>query len=90
VKWPSPLAVFEATYKHEVKVTGLINKLVELAASEKDHATGVFLQWFVSEQVEEEASADAIVQQLKMVKDAPGPLFMLDHALGQRKAGGGD
>jgi ferritin len=83
-EWKSPLAVFEATYKHEQKVTGLINNLVNLAVKEKDHATGAFLQWFVSEQVEEEASADKIVQQMRMIGDAPGGLFMLDHELGQR------
>ena len=86
VKWASPLAAFEAVYEHEVKVTGLINKLAELAAAENDHATGVFLQWFITEQVEEEASADAVVQKLKMIKEAPGGLFMLDRELGQRGA----
>src|SRR6056297_843614 len=54
-EWNSPLEVFEASYEHEQYVTGRINDLVELAAEEKDHATGVMLQWFVSEQVEEEA-----------------------------------
>ena len=83
-EWKSPLAVFEATYKHEQKVTGLINDLVNLAIKEKDHATSAFLQWFVSEQVEEEASADKIVQQMRMIGDAPGGLFMLDRELGQR------
>ena len=83
-KWDSPLAVFEATYTHEQKVTGLINDLVDLAIEEKDHATNTFLQWFVNEQVEEEASADEIVQQLKMMENAPGGMFMLDRELGQR------
>jgi len=84
IKWKSPLAVFEAVYAHEQKVTGLINKLVDLAIKEKDHATNTFLQWFVNEQVEEESSADAIVQQLKMMEKAPGGMFMLDRELGQR------
>ena len=83
-KWDSHFAVFEAVYAHEQKVTGLINNLVDLAVEEKDHATNSFLQWFVNEQVEEESSADEIVQQLKMMKDAPGGLFMLDRELGQR------
>lgn len=82
--WKSPLAVFEATYEHEQKVTGLINDLVNLAIKEKDHAANTFLQWFVNEQVEEEASADKIIQQMKMMKDAPGGMFMLDRELGQR------
>ena len=83
-EWASPLAVFEATYAHEQKVTGLINGLVDLAVEEKDHATNNFLQWFVNEQVEEEASADAVLQQLKMVKDSAEGMFMLDKELGQR------
>ncbi|HUV64090.1 MAG TPA: ferritin [Sedimentisphaerales bacterium] len=82
--WDSPRAVFEAAYKHEQKVTGLINDLVDLAIKEKDHASNTFLQWFVNEQVEEEASADQIVQQLKMMESAPGGLFMLDRELAQR------
>ena len=83
-KWKSPLAVFEAVYAHEQKVTGLINKLVDLAIKEKDHATNAFLQWFVNEQVEEESSANELVQQMKIMKDAPGGMFMFDRELGQR------
>ncbi|MFA5553362.1 MAG: ferritin [Phycisphaerae bacterium] len=85
-EWKSPLDVMQATYKHEQKVTGLINKLMDLAIKDNDHATKGFLQWFVDEQVEEEASADEIVQQLKMIKDSTGALFMIDHHLGERKA----
>jgi ferritin len=83
-KWESPLAVFEAVYAHEQKVTGLINELVDLAIKEKDHATNTFLQWFVNEQVEEEDSADQVVQKLKMIKNDPGGLFLVDRELGQR------
>ncbi len=83
-KWDSPLAVFKAVYEHEQKVTGLINDLVDLAIEEKDHATNAFLQWFVNEQVEEESSADQVVQQFKMMEKAPGGMFMLDRELGQR------
>jgi ferritin len=83
-KWDSPLAVFKAVFKHEQKVTALINDLVDLAIKEKDHATNSFLQWFVNEQVEEEASADEKVQQLKMMENAPGGMFMLNRELGQR------
>ncbi|UCG58223.1 MAG: ferritin [Phycisphaerales bacterium] len=83
-EWKSPLAAFEAAYKHEQLVTGLINNLVNLAVAEKDHATNSFLQWFVDEQVEEETSVDNVVQNLKMAQDAPGALFMLDRELGQR------
>ena len=83
-KWDSPLALFMDVYKHEQKVTSMINNLVNLAIEEKDHATNTFLQWFVNEQVEEEASADQVVQQLKMMEKAPGGMFMLDRELGQR------
>jgi ferritin len=86
-KWKSPLDVFQATYKHEQVVTGRINDLVTQAVAEKDHATNAFLQWFVTEQVEEEKSADEIVQKLKRISDAPGGLYMLDKELGQRQSG---
>ena len=82
--WEGPLAAFEATLTHEQHVTSLINRLVDLALAESDHATNNFLQWFVAEQVEEEASADAVVQQMRLMKDAPGGLFMIDRELGQR------
>jgi ferritin len=84
-EWKSPLAAFEAAFEHEQYITGRINDLVNLATAEKDHATAEMLQWFVKEQVEEEASADSIVQQLKMANNAPGALFMIDHILGERK-----
>jgi ferritin len=83
-EWDSPLAAFQAAYKHEQYITGRIHDLVELSAAEKDHAAGIFLQWFVSEQVEEEASADEVVQKLTLMADAPGGLFMLDREMGQR------
>ena len=83
-EWPSPLAIFENAYQHEQKVTGLINELVDLAIAEKDHATNIILQWFVSEQVEEEASADEVVQKIKLMGDARGGIFMLDRELAQR------
>ncbi len=83
-EWKSPLAVFEEAYKHEQKVTTLIHNLVDLSTKEKDHAANSMLQWFVDEQVEEEASADAVVQKLKIAKDAPGAIFMIDQELGTR------
>jgi ferritin len=82
--WHSPLEVFEETLKHEEKVTGLINNLVDLAIAERDHAANAFLQWFVTEQVEEEASANEIIQNLKMAGNDPNALFMLDRELGAR------
>jgi ferritin len=83
-EWASPLAVFQEALGHEQKVTGMINHLVDLAMEAKDHATDTFLQWFVTEQVEEEASANEVVQKLKLMGEAQGGLFMLDQELGQR------
>ena len=83
-KWNSPLDAFEAAYKHEQYVTSRINDMVDLAITENDHATRNMLQWYVDEQVEEEASAESIVEKLKMVKDAPGGMYMIDKELGQR------
>ena len=82
--WGSPLETFEAVHSHEQKVSGLINGLVDLAMELRDHATSSFLRWFVDEQVEEEASADGVVQKLRLVAGAPGGLFMLDRELGTR------
>ena len=82
--WDSPLAAFENALMHERIVTSRINDLVVQAAEAKDHATVNFLQWFVGEQVEEEANADGIAQQLKLMEGAPGGLFMLDREMAQR------
>lgn len=76
--WPSPLACLEAVLKHECLVTGLINKLVSLARQQQDYASENFLQWFVKEQVEEEASVREVIGKLKLVNETPGGLFMLD------------
>jgi len=82
--WATPLAAFEAVLKHEEHVTSLINNLVDLAISEKDHASNNFLQWFVAEQVEEEASVTEVVEKLKLIQDNPSGLFMVDAELGKR------
>lgn len=84
ITWKSPLSAFEATLKHEQHVTDLINKLVDLAAAESDHATTNMLQWFIAEQVEEEASADAIRQKLVLVGARGDALFMIDKELAAR------
>ncbi len=84
-EWESPLAVFQHVLEHEQKVTGLINDLVDLAIAEKDHATNIFLQWFVSEQVEEEDTAATLVNRLKLIGDDANGLFMLDTELAQRR-----
>jgi ferritin len=84
--WDSPLEAFQDALKHEQKVTAAINKLVDLAISESDHATNSFLKWFVDEQVEEEANVDGVIVDLRRIGDSPQGLFMLDRELAARKA----
>ena len=83
-EWETPLAVFEHVLEHEQMVTSLINGLVDLSLELKDHATNSFLTWYVDEQVEEEESADEVIQSLKLNADNPGGLFMIDKELAQR------
>ena len=83
-KWDSPPAVFKDVYKHEQKVTSLINDLVDLAIEEKDHATNTFLQWFVNEQVEEEATFQGLLDKLNLVRGKGDGLLMLDKELSTR------
>ncbi len=83
-QWESPLEVFEDVLAHEQKVTGMINNLVNLALDERDHATNIFLQWFVSEQVEEEASVGAVLDRFRLIGDNKSGLFTLDQELGKR------
>ena len=85
-EWNSPLEIFKAAYEHEQYITKRINDLMELAIPEKDFASQVFLQWFVSEQVEEEANADEIVKKLEMIGEGRNGIYMLDRELGQRGA----
>lgn len=77
--------LFEKTLAHEKTVTGLIHDLVTLAREENDYATEYFLQWFVTEQIEEEAEPDKIVQRLKMVGEKGNGIIMLDKTLGTRE-----
>ena len=83
-EWDSALIAFEQAFKHEQYITGRINDLVALSLEEKDNATYNFLQWFVSEQVEEEASVDEVVQKLKLVDGFGAGIFMIDQELGGR------
>lgn len=83
-KWDSPLAMAEAVLAHEQKVTSLINKLMDLALEERDHASSSFLQWFIDEQVEEEDNVGAVVGKLKMVDQTQGGLYMIDREMAQR------
>ena len=84
ITWDSPTEPFADAYKHEQKVTSLINNLVNLAFDERDHATRMMLDWFVNEQVEEEANADAILRQLKLIGGEGNGLFMIDRELATR------
>lgn len=87
--YDSVVAVFEDTVKHEVNVTKSIYKLIDLAQSESHHATVSFLQWFVTEQVEEESVANDILQRVKMVAKSPEGLFLMDRELGTRQPSAG-
>ncbi|MFH1035540.1 MAG: ferritin [Pseudomonadota bacterium] len=82
--WASPLVCMEAVLAHERYVTSLIHNLVGLARQENDYASENFLQWFVKEQVEEEANAEDAVEKLKLVNQTPGGMFMLDKDMAAR------
>lgn len=80
--------VFTIVLEHEQKVTGLIHKLYEMSLKENDYASQIQLQWFISEQVEEEQTATTIVEQLKMVGDNQAMLLMIDKQMGSRSTEG--
>lgn len=86
IEWKTIAEVFNDTLAHEQKITSLINKLVEVSMSEKDYASHTFLQWFVTEQVEEEANVEEIIQKIEMIGDNKSGLFLLDNELGSRVA----
>lgn len=83
-EYGSPVDIFETTLEHEQFVTGCINELMGLAVDEKDYATQTFLQWYVTEQVEEEANVNDILAPLRMVGDDKGGLMMIDQQLATR------
>jgi len=80
----SVVELFNAVLAHEQKVTGLINTLMEQAVAEKDHATQTYLQWFITEQTEEEMSCHDIVNRLQLAGETGPGLFMIDTELGAR------
>jgi len=82
VEFESPMDMFEKTLDHEKFITKSINELVDLATEEKDHATKIFLQWFVTEQIEEEGNDNDIINQLKLIGENGNGLLMLDRELG--------
>jgi len=85
-EYASPLAVFEAVLAHEQKITAAIHKLYALAVEQKDYASLPLLQWFIDEQVEEEKSADEVLQKLRMAGESKSALLFIDSQLGQREA----
>lgn len=89
-EWGAPIEAFKAAYEHEQYITGRINDLTDLAIQEKDHATMIMLQWFVTEQVEEEASVSEIVGKMEMIGDSKHGVYMLDKELGGRGASGSE
>ena len=84
--WDSPLAVFEAAQIHEAEVSQRINTLVDTVMSVRDHAANAFLQWFVNEQVEEEASVGDVVNRLRLVGSEGRGILLVDQELQQREA----
>ncbi|MFH1453511.1 MAG: ferritin [Armatimonadota bacterium] len=84
-QWSSPLNVFEEVYKHEQKVTGLINDLVKLADEEQDIETRKFLDWFVKEQVEEEESASEVIEMINRNGEEDAGIAITDKELAKRK-----
>lgn len=83
-EWSGILNVMEAVYEHELIVTELIYNCQETAEKEKDRATASMLQWFVDEQIEEEANVDAIISQLKLIGENGQAIYLLDKELGSR------
>ena len=86
-EWTSTLEVAEEVAAHEAKVTASIHALYETALKEKDYPAQIMLQWFISEQVEEESNAAEIVANLKLIEKGGTAIYVLDHQLGKR---GGD
>jgi len=85
-KFKSLKEMFEIVLDHEREVTGMINNLYEQAISENDHATTVELQWFIAEQVEEEKTAQEILDKLKLAGDSGSALLILDTQLAERSS----
>jgi ferritin len=84
-KWNSAMHIMEETLKHEQHVTALINNIMDIAIEEKDHATKSMLQWFIDEQVEEEANAQELIDSLKLIGSNGHGIFMLDKELKTRQ-----
>jgi len=86
--YDGPVGAFAAALAHEQQVTSQINALYELALEQKDYTAQVLLQWFISEQLEEEKTTGGILERLKMVEGSRAALLILDSELGSRQEGG--
>ena len=89
-EWKSNLEVAEQVAEHESRVTASIHNLYEIALKEKDYASQIMLQWFISEQVEEEKNAAELVAKLRLIEERGTAVLMLDHRLSKRGDGGGE
>lgn len=89
-QWDGVGAVYKSAYDQEVAISQKIDRIVDLAIKEADHASHSFMQWFVNEQVEEVATVKTIIQKLKLIEGAPGGLFLLDREMGQRQGDPGE
>jgi len=83
-EWASPLEAFKDTLEHEKHITSCIHGLMDLALEEKDHAAAIKLQWFVNEQVEEEANAEELLAKVEMIGESKNGIFMMDRELQAR------
>lgn len=83
-EWNSATEVVEEAFAHEQKVSKSVDNLIDLCREERDYATENFLQWFVAEQVEEEAALDEVLQKIKQVNDSPSGMYLLDKEMGER------
>ena len=85
IEWESPLEVYQNTYDHERLISKEINNLATLSIKENDHFTNNFLQWFIAEQVEEEANAKGILQKIKFAQNSPTSILMIESEVAARK-----
>jgi ferritin len=84
-EWNSPKDAFEETLMHEKQVTEMVHKLYELSQDLKDYASGIMLQWFIQEQVEEEETPRSILAAIRKVEKDEAAIYMLDGKLGKRE-----
>lgn len=84
--WNSPVEVLSSAYKHEQQVTNMINNLAKLAIQHNDYATNIFMQWFITEQIEEEAVFNEVYEKLKLIEGTPAALLFLDAELDKKAA----